>query len=166
MAIITLEQGDFGWDYIIRDIESGETVLIQTDYDYPGVAETFGWSLRDVQHDDNELPCRHQHTDGTIDCPNCGIRAGAFIHSAQEYLDDHIGDEAEDPGYFGGIRIPSYPNYNASLNYLSTQSRRSNAAFNPPFNHCVSRATSLATNKPKRHSILYSARRNNDYSSS
>jgi hypothetical protein len=29
--------------------EDGRTILVQTDWDYPGVASTFGWSIRDVQ---------------------------------------------------------------------------------------------------------------------
>jgi hypothetical protein len=42
--MITLENGSFGWDYIINCCETGETVLIQTDHDYEGVASAFGWT--------------------------------------------------------------------------------------------------------------------------
>ena len=67
---ITLESGEFGWDYIIRH-DDGRTKLIQTDYDYPGVASSFGWS--------------GEQTD---------------IAGAQKYLDENIGKKADDPGYF------------------------------------------------------------------
>jgi hypothetical protein len=90
---ITLEQGDFG-TYLIVDNATGKDILIQTDWDYPGIASTFGWS-----HE-------HGETDGTIDCPVCGASASDMINEAQEYLDDHIGDTAEDPGYFDSDEEP------------------------------------------------------------
>ena len=68
--MITLNSGDFGWDYLLTN-EGGRTILIQTDYDYPGVARTFGWTGEDSD-----------------------------LGGAQAYLDEHIGDEVEDPGYF------------------------------------------------------------------
>lgn len=69
--MITLEEGQFGWDYIIRNLETNESLLIQSDWDYPGVARTFGWSGEDGE-----------------------------ITEAQLWLDEHIGDTADDPGYF------------------------------------------------------------------
>jgi len=86
-GMIRLEEGDFG-TYLLVDEDSGKDLLVQTDWDYPGIASTFGWS-----HE-------HGETDGTIDCPVCGKSASDMIMEAQEYLDDHIGDTAEDPGYF------------------------------------------------------------------
>lgn len=68
--MITLESGAFGWDYQIVN-DRGESLLIQTDYDYPGVASTFGWA-----GPDND------------------------IAGAQEFLDDNVGASVEDPGYF------------------------------------------------------------------
>lgn len=108
----------------------GRTVLVQTDWDYPGVASTFGWSLALVQRaphyccgeeapcDDpactectaaRELaaeieecgPCDHDRTDGTIDCPDCGVTAGEFISAAADWLSENDGATADDPGYFG-----------------------------------------------------------------
>ncbi len=67
---ITLENGQFGWDFILKH-DNGKTALIQTDWDYPGVARAFGWT-----GNDNE------------------------IEKAENYLGDHIGDRVEDPGYF------------------------------------------------------------------
>jgi transcription elongation factor Elf1 len=99
-------------------MDTGETLLIQTDWDYPGVASTFGWSVQDVQETfcpecGNELDClychncditvkacNHYHTDGTVDCPNCGMSAAKFIESAIDYLDSIDGKIVDDPGYF------------------------------------------------------------------
>ncbi len=87
MPLITLRSGNFGWDYIIQ-ADTGRTVYIQTDQDYPGVASTFGW-----------VPCECG-TDGTVDCEH--KTADNMIQSAQEYLDEHAdcSEWVEDPGYF------------------------------------------------------------------
>lgn len=68
--MITLEAGQFGWDYIVAT-ENGGTFYIQTDTDYPGIAMAFGWS---GDEDD--------------------------IEGAQAFLDDNIGATVDDPGYF------------------------------------------------------------------
>ena len=73
MARIRLEKGRFGWDFFIRNLETGEVLLIQHDWDYPGVARTFGWDGEDRQ-----------------------------IFGALQYLDSRVGCEVEDPGYFEG----------------------------------------------------------------
>jgi hypothetical protein len=44
--------------------------------------------------------CEHANTDGTVDCPKCGVKASQFIQEARQWLDDNDGAEAEDPGYF------------------------------------------------------------------
>lgn len=103
--------------------EPHRDLLVQTDYDWPGVASAFGWSTRSVQRCDeckrvtgghhNQVvkfcrhcmhnvgsTCHHSGTDGTINCPDCGAEALAFINEAREFIDLHDGDEAEDPGYF------------------------------------------------------------------
>ena len=86
--------------------DDGRTILIQTDWDYPGTASTFGWSVSCVQdnldEDGNveaEL-CDHSSTDGTVDCRKCGCKASQFIKSAGEWLADNDGATADDPGYF------------------------------------------------------------------
>ena len=84
--LITLESGEFGWDYILR-YNSGDSVLIQSDWDYPCVASNFGW-----------LACDCGETDGTVDCPH--RTASEMIAGAAKYLDNHIGDTIDDPGYF------------------------------------------------------------------
>lgn len=106
---------------IIND-DSGETRLVQVDHDYPGVASTFGWTLKSVQRCphcgeapdeadgshghcnecDAKFPlCDHDGTDGTVDC-QCGVTASEFISEAREFLDGADGATADDPGYFGG----------------------------------------------------------------
>lgn len=76
-----------------------EGVFVQSDWDYPGVASTFGWSLRSVQRESGPKCC-HYGTDGTVACPDCGMLAGDFIRAAYDYLCDNDGAEADDPGYF------------------------------------------------------------------
>ena len=76
----------------------GRSILIQTDYDFPGTADTFGWSTRNVQADGTI--CDHSGTDGTVDCAECGVTVAEFIESAREWLDDHDGAIVDDPGYF------------------------------------------------------------------
>ena len=90
--MITLEAGQFGWDFIIRK-DDNQSVLIQTDWDYPSVAQSFGWSGL----------CRCGFSDGTIDCVDA--TASQHIAAARAWLDANIGATAEDPGYFlGGTR--------------------------------------------------------------
>ncbi len=82
---ITLEQGDFGTYLVVA--EDGQDILIQTDFDFPGIASTFGWS-----------PCECGATDGTVDCGH--KTASQMIAEAQRFLDENIGQSVEDPGYF------------------------------------------------------------------
>ena len=100
---ITLYSGDFGGTYVIarkrrRDYRGpeGATVFVQTDYDFPGVARTFGWSGPRTRKG-----CRHDGTDGTVDCRGCGLTASEMIGMAAEYLDRiaDSGRSVEDPGY-------------------------------------------------------------------
>lgn len=79
---------------------NGETRLVQSDWDYPGVASTFGWDITSVQNDDEHV-CEHRGTDGTVDCKECGLSASDFIAAAGNWLSDNDGATAEDPGYFG-----------------------------------------------------------------
>lgn len=57
-----------------------ESVLIQTDWDYPGIATSLGWVNKTRKHD-----CYHD-TDGTVDC-SCGRTASDMIGEAEEFLD-------------------------------------------------------------------------------
>ena len=84
---ITLKQGDFGFIYLIV-AEDGREIFIQNDWDYPGSASTFGWQA-----------CECGATDGTVDCAH--RTASAMIAESQSFLDEHIGDQTDDPGYFG-----------------------------------------------------------------
>jgi hypothetical protein len=84
---------------IVLASDTSRTVLVQTDWDYPGVAQSFGWSLTELQRN-RRTPCQHSGTDGTIDCPDCGIPASEFISAAGDWLQSNDGVSAEDPGYF------------------------------------------------------------------
>ena len=83
--------------------DDGRDILIQSDRDWPGVAETFGWSMRSVQFlyaDGHDNGCHHAYTDGSLNC-GCGVSVHEFIRAAGEYLDGADGATADDPGYFG-----------------------------------------------------------------
>jgi hypothetical protein len=81
--------------------EDGRSVLVQTDWDYPGTANTFGWDMRAAQQEDRrENPCEHDGTDGTVPCRACGLTATDFISAAYDWLRANDGATAEDPGYF------------------------------------------------------------------
>ena len=83
---ITLRKSYMGFE--IEPEDGGETVLVQTDWDFPGTADTFGWQA-----------CDCGFTDGTVDCEH--RTASDMITEAYDYLMEHIGDTTEDPGYFG-----------------------------------------------------------------
>ena len=93
MTRVTLQDGPFGTFLIEAD--DGRSVLVQTDWEYPSVARTFGWSIPA-----SEDGCTHDGTDGTVDCRSCGMTASDMIGAAGEWLADNIGADAEDPGYF------------------------------------------------------------------
>lgn len=82
--------------WIDRPGEASDSYLVQADYDAPGVASAFGWSVSQV----GDGGCEHRGTDGTVDCRDCGTKSTAFIAAAIDFLNDHDGDEVEDPGYF------------------------------------------------------------------
>ena len=79
------------------------STLIQSQDDACGVASTFGWNIQEVQLEDDdgtEGACAHCQTDGTVNCPDCGVDSAAFISAACDYIDCNDGASAEDPGYF------------------------------------------------------------------
>jgi hypothetical protein len=75
---------------IVNCDNESETLLIQTDWDWPGVASTFGWRA-----------CRKcSDTDGTVDCAH--KTASRMIQEAGKFIESHYGKRVSDPGYFGG----------------------------------------------------------------
>lgn len=82
---ITLEDSSFS-AFLVKAAD-GRSILIQSDYDFPGIASTFGWQS-----------CSCGTTDGTIDCPHQTV--AEMIAEAREFLDSKIGASADDPGYF------------------------------------------------------------------
>ena len=75
--------------FLIR-AEDGRTELIQSDWDFPSLAQTFGWSLSMVQipKRGREM-CFHGSTDGTIKCSECDVGASRFITAAKRWLYDN-----------------------------------------------------------------------------
>lgn len=81
----------FGCYLIVAEAESGRrrTVLVQTDWDFPGVASRLGW-----------VACPCGFTDGTVDCAH--RKAGEMIADARAHLDASDGVPcAELADYFG-----------------------------------------------------------------
>lgn len=79
--------------------DDGRDILVQQDWDAPGIASTFGWSPSRIA---SRSGCKHTGTDGTIACPECGQAAQCFIVDAILWIDDHDGESVDDPGYFDG----------------------------------------------------------------
>jgi hypothetical protein len=85
--VIRLDKGEFG-TYVLVDTSTGDSQLVQTDWDFPAVAIDFGF-----------VPCDQcDNTDGTVNCEH--KTASQMISEARDFLDEHIGDEIRDPGYF------------------------------------------------------------------
>lgn len=85
MMNIRVRKGYFST--FVVEAENGDTRLIQTDWDLPGLAAALGW-----------LACDCGATDGTVDCPH--HTATDMIAAARRFLEEHEGEMAEDPGYF------------------------------------------------------------------
>jgi hypothetical protein len=101
---ISYEVNRYGHILIYQIQDESKTVYIQTDWDYPSVATTFGWSLRDVQVQNAGyygVLCAHEDTDGTVQCKGCGLQPSTFISDASDWLGNHEGTIVDDPGYFG-----------------------------------------------------------------
>jgi len=88
------EAGEGHYDWNTRDEKN--TVLIQTDDDYPSIAESFGWRCPGVDDEPRDIDCQHnacgantEGCDGVADC-------------VRLFLDDCVekGTVVEDPGYF------------------------------------------------------------------
>lgn len=84
--MVTLSRGQGGLYYLLT-AEDGRDVIFQTDWEYPGLASSFGF-----------VPCECGATDGTVGCPHRS--ASDMISAAADYLDEHDGEAVEDPGYF------------------------------------------------------------------
>jgi hypothetical protein len=70
---ITLQHGRH-WTFRIR-AESGQSVAISGDWDFPAAAAAFGWCRNEATGDD-------------------------MVWDTYEYLEQHVGATADDPGYF------------------------------------------------------------------
>ena len=79
------------------------SILVQTDWDYPSLARTFGWNMEDTQVMNASYygqECGHDSTDGTVKCGSCGLTPTTFISDAAIYLDNNLGKIVDDQGYF------------------------------------------------------------------
>ena len=82
---ITLLEADCG-TFLLR-AKDGRTILVQTDWDFPGVAETFGWS-----------PPAGTLTDDVGKFAEESLFA--VIGDARDFLHERAGTSTFDPGYF------------------------------------------------------------------
>lgn len=75
-----------------------ESVIFQTDWDFPGLARSLGWRGKVGRE-----RCEHRGTDGTVDCPDCGKTASQFISAASNWLDERLNTvfRKEVEPYFG-----------------------------------------------------------------
>ena len=63
-------------------IDGRDTLFVQSDWEYAGVAGRMGWTPC----------CGSGRTDGTIDCPDCGKTASAMLVSAFAHIVAHAGE--------------------------------------------------------------------------
>ena len=82
---ITLLEADCGTFLLLA--EDGRTILVQVDWDFPGVASTFGWSPRSSPMTDDT---------GTL----AEKSLSTVIGDARDFLHERAGSTADDPGYF------------------------------------------------------------------
>jgi hypothetical protein len=64
------------------DPYADETLLIDSDWDFPGVACGMGWQ-----------PCLCGRTDGTVDCKGCNRTASDMIAEAYDFIEAHQDEE-------------------------------------------------------------------------
>lgn len=62
--------------------DTSYSVLVQTDWDWPGVATNMGWQA-----------CNCGGTDGTVDCKNCNRTATEMISEAYEFICEREGED-------------------------------------------------------------------------
>lgn len=75
--------------------DDGECLaFVQSDWDYPGLAQSLGWSVTDVAVEADPT-CEHDGTDGTVRCEGCGADAGVFLSAAYDWLHARDGHTLE-----------------------------------------------------------------------
>jgi hypothetical protein len=88
---VRLESAGYGQFKLVPEIRGryrdDRSILVMLDWDWPSVASNLGF-----------VPCECGRTDGTVPCAH--KTASEMISAAYEFLDDHIGDTFDDPGYF------------------------------------------------------------------
>ena len=82
---IALVEGDFHTFVLLA--EDGRNILVQSDWDVPGAASTFGWS-----------PPPSTMTDGAGTFGEESL--SSVIGDARDFLHERAGSTADDPWYF------------------------------------------------------------------
>jgi hypothetical protein len=86
MPRISVEPLPYG-GYLLINEDDGTDIVVQYDFDYCGVASTFGW-----------VACECGRTDGTVPCAHHPV--SEMISDAAAFLDKAGGRTVDDPGYF------------------------------------------------------------------
>lgn len=83
---------------VCKDCDPAQKFVAEEDHgDCPCVSDCPNCGRENLEF----LHCPHDHTDGSIDCTDCGMTTLAFIESAAAWLDAHDGETFEDDaGYF------------------------------------------------------------------
>ncbi len=82
---ITLLEAECGT--FLLQAEDGRTILVQVDWDFPGLAETFGWSIpAGIEFDDTGKVAEESLV--------------TVIADARDFLHERAGASTTDPGYF------------------------------------------------------------------
>lgn len=84
MAYVDFDCGDSVFEIVSDNPKIKETILIQTDWDYPGIASAMGWKA-----------CDCGRTDGTVDCKSCNRKASDMISEALDFIESHEGESFE-----------------------------------------------------------------------
>jgi hypothetical protein len=66
------------------DPHGEDAVLVQSDWDFPGVARNMGWT-----------PCECNATDGTVPCHVCNRQVGDMIAEAYDFIRAREGERFE-----------------------------------------------------------------------
>jgi|GEM_PF-2957616 len=87
---IYLESGDIDGTYIISNDETNETKFIQTDFEFPTVAQYFGWN-----GDNKDIEGAREFLDEIADT-EIGVEDVGYFDGDQEFSDESL-ETASDP---------------------------------------------------------------------
>lgn len=82
IRLIQAPSGSPNFCFELIDAETGDSLhFVHSDWDYAGLASTLGWR-----------PCPCGRTDGTVDCPKCGLTVSEMLSEAFDFLTERDGE--------------------------------------------------------------------------